>query len=292
METPIGVLLVYAALAVWALLFLRALKTRSFGLVIGIGLVLAVYLNARYLIEGAPAGIAFFIGIYDVVNNLFIGTEMPGGMAPCVGAAHDCTVWGDRYAWHSSWGVAFHDRFAAGPEFRSWLLYAHLTFNTLAFLLLHAQMARPGGSFAGISHRLLGRITFAFMTIGVFCAVWLASQHGSVTEYGGGWAQWGFYSMAAFVFGTALMGVLAIRKGDRSQHRVWMWRFAGSMWGSFWLFRAMLLVLDPTLRGYESAAILTCIWGSAPLGIVIAEMIRRRIDSRSLSRTPAVSPAE
>ena len=290
MAFPIGVIAVYGALIIWSGLFIQALHTRSFRYVILFGLVLAVYLNGRYLIEGAPAGIAFFIGIYDVVNNLFLGDAQPGGMAPCIGAEEACTVWGDRYALHSSWGVAFHDRFASGSAFRNGLLYTHLTFNTLAFLLLHAQMARPGQPFAGISHKLLGRITYAFMAIGVFCAVWLASQHGSVTEYGGAWAQWGFYSMAAFVFGTATMGVAAIRSKDRAAHRIWMWRFAGSMWGSFWLFRAMLLVLDPTLRGIESAAILTCIWGSAPLGILIAEAIRRAIDSRR--DAPLAAPAE
>ncbi len=292
MELPIGVLAVYGALLIWAGLLVHALRAKTFRYVILFGLALAVYLNGRYLIEGAPAGIAFFIGIYDVVNSLFLGSEMPGGMAPCVGGSGDCTVWGDRYAWHSSWGVAFHERFASGSDFRSWLLYIHLTGNTLAFILLHAQMVRPGAPFAGIPHKILGRITFGFMTIGVICAVWLASQHGSVTEYGGGWAQYGFYSMGAFVFGTALMGVVAIRGKDPARHRIWMWRFAGSMWGSFWLFRAALLVLDPTLRGYESAAILTCIWGSAPLGILIAEMIRHRIDCGVQNKAPVGTPAE
>ena len=45
-----------------------------------------------------------------------------------------------------------------------------------------------------------------------------------------------------------------------------MFRFIGSMWGSFWLFRVMLFVIDPLLRNQEAAAILICIWGSAPLG--------------------------
>ncbi|WP_415400918.1 hypothetical protein [Tateyamaria sp. SN3-11] len=54
----------------------------------------------------------------------------------------------------------------------------------------------------------------------------------------------------------------------------------------------MLLVLDPTLRGYESAAILTCIWGSAPLGILIAEGIRRYVDARVPSGAAVHTPAE
>ena len=292
MGIPFGVVAIYFALFIWVGLLVRAIRFRDFRHVILFGLALAVYLNVRYLIEGAPAGIAFFIGIYDVVNNIFIGTEMPGGMAACGGASDACSVWGDRFLWHTSWGVAFYERFSEGPAFRSTLLYTHLTFNTLAFLLLHAQMARPGRSFAGVSHKILGRITFACMAIGVACAVWLASQHGPVTEYGGGWAEYGFYSMAAFVFVTATLGVVSIRKGDRAGHRVWMWRFAGSMWGSFWLFRAMLLVLDPLLREYESAAILICIWASAPLGIIIAEMIRRHIDNRAAAPALAATPAE
>jgi hypothetical protein len=53
----------------------------------------------------------------------------------------------------------------------------------------------------------------------------------------------------------------------------------GTMWGSFWLFRVMLFVLDPLLREHEAVALLICIWFSAPLGMLIAEIIRRRIDA-------------
>lgn len=102
--------------------------------------------------------------------------------------------------------------------------------------------------------------------------------------------MWGFYSMSAFVYGTAIMGVLAIRAGRADQHRIWMWRFLGSMWGSFWLFRVVLFVIDPLLRNVEAAAIQVCIWGSAPAGILIAEMIRRRIDARRA--TADAVPAE
>ena len=83
--------------------------------------------------------------------------------------------------------------------------------------------------------------------------------------------------MSLFVYGCAVMGVLAIRKGDRATHRIWMIRFAGAMWGAFWLFRVMLFVLGPLLRDYEAANILVCIWLSAPLGILIAEVVRRKL---------------
>ena len=85
--------------------------------------------------------------------------------------------------------------------------------------------------------------------------------------------------------GCAVMGVLAIRRGDRVAHRIWMIRFAGSMWGAFWLFRVMLFVMGPLLRDFEAANLLLCIWLSAPLGILIAEVVRRKLlDKRSNDR--------
>ena len=38
----------------------------------------------------------------------------------------------------------------------------------------------------------------------------------------------------------------------------------------------MLVVTGPLLRNWESASILFSVWFSAPLGILIAEAIRRR----------------
>ena len=94
--------------------------------------------------------------------------------------------------------------------------------------------------------------------------------------------------MASVVFGCAVMGIIAIRAKDRTRHRIWMFRYAGSMWGSFWLFRVMLFVIDPLLRDYESAAILWCIWMSAPLGVLLGELVRRWIDARADATEPAL----
>lgn len=278
MELPLGVLGVFAGLAIWAVLLVIGMRSGRYGPFLIFGLGLMLFLNVRYVVEGSTAGIAFFIGIYDVLINIGLGAAIPGAMMACEGNA--CTVWGDTYTTHPAWGVAFYERFANGPEFRSWLLYGHIAFNSIAFVLLHVQMMRPGGGPSGTRHRLLGRISFAALTLSLICATWLASQHGPVAEYGGSWSTWGFYSMAAVVYACAVMGVLAIRNGDRARHRVWMFRFAGSMWGSFWLFRVMLFVIDPFLRDMEAAAILWCIWMSAPLGVVLGEWVRRRIDAR------------
>jgi hypothetical protein len=200
-------------------------------------------------------------------------------------------VWGDRYTNHPSWGVAFYDRFDNAPGLRTNLLYGHIAFNTVAFVLMHVQLRRPGTGTNRERHRLLGRLTFGSLTLGTIGAVWLSTEHGSVTEYGGNWAMVGFWSMSAFVYGTAIMGVRTARAGDVAAHRMWMIRSLGSMWGSFWLFRVMLVVTGPLLRNWESLSILLSVWLSAPLGIVIAEVVRKRPLRDRVPTEPVVATA-
>lgn len=290
MDLPFGVLAVYAALAVWTGLLIVGFRRRSFGPFLWFGLLLLIALNVRYFIDGAGDSIAFFVGIYDVPDNLGLSQ---GDGAPALASCADnaCSVWGDRYVNHPSWGVAFHERFTGGPQFRTNLLYGHIAFNTVAFVLMHVQLLRPGTTGNAVRHRQIGRVSFVALTISVACAVLLAAEHQSVTEYGGTLSMLGFWFMAACVYLCAVMGIIKIRQGDTDGHRTWMIRFAGSMWGSFWLFRVMLFVLGPILRNYEAAALLICIWFSAPLGIAIAESWRRRSRTQANARIPAPTAA-
>jgi len=281
-----GVLGFYLMLAGWVVLLFAGFKTRRFGPFLLAGVGLALYLNIGYFVQGQADAIAHFVGIYDVFDNLGLGrTEGADALAAC--ADNACSVWGDRYVNHPSWGVAFYERFANGPALRSNLLYIHIALNSVAFVLMHWQLFRPGTRANKRSHQMIGRVSFAFLTGGTIAAVWMASEHSEVSEYGGLWAELGFYSMSAFVYGTAVLGILKARGGDIASHRVWMIRHAGSMWGAFWLFRVLLVVTGPLLRGVESASLLISIWASAPLGIVIAEVARRR-----LTKAPAIDLTE
>ena len=277
---PYEVLAFYVALVVWIGLLVLALRRESYRSFLWFGVGILLVLNIRYLVSGSAVGIANFISIYDVFDNLGLASdEGAPALAQC--ADNACSVWGDRYQFHPSWGVAFFDRFANGPELRNNLLYGHIFFNSVAFVLMHIQLFKPGTGSNRSMHRLLGRISFGAVTIGTILAVWLASEHGSVEEYGGNLAMLGFYSMSFFVYSTAVLGVVTARRGDLKAHRIWMIRWAGSMWGAFWLFRAMLVVTGPLFRNYETVSILLSIWLSAPLGILIAEGFRRRSESRS-----------
>ncbi len=280
-ELPLDVLAVYAAIVVLLVLAVADFKKQSYtaSVLFGIGLVLV--LNVRYLFEGAADGIAFFVSLYDVFDNLGLAAgESAPALATCPGNA--CSVWGERYLNHPSWGVAFHDRFLNGSDFRSNLLYVHLIFNTIVFVLMHYQIARPGTGTHQAFHRVLGRFSFICLTIATICAIWMASSHGSVGEYGGKLSQWGFYAMSFCVYGCAVMGIVAIRGGDASAHRIWMIRFAGSMWGAFLIYRLMLFVTGPLLRDYVSASFLISTWFSAPLGILIADALRKRLDRHAI----------
>ncbi len=137
------VLVFYAALLVWVATLVYGIRQRRFWPFAVFGMFLMAALNIRYFIEGPPAAIAFFVGIYDVFDNIGLAAnEGAPALAPCVDNA--CTVWGDRYLHHPSWGVAFYDRFASGPALRTNLLYGHIFFNSIAFVLMHVQLARPG----------------------------------------------------------------------------------------------------------------------------------------------------
>lgn len=276
---PVDVLAFYGLLGVWAVLLVLAVRRRRFGAFLGFGLALMVLLNLRYFVAGQPAGIRFFIGLYDTFDNLGLGRGQGApALRECAGNA--CTVWDGRYVFHPSWGVAFYDRFLDPPALRKALLYLHIAFNSAALLLMHWQLARPGFGERRARHALVGRITFVVLTLGTGCAVVLASEHGAVPDYGGIWAETGFYSMSAVVWGTAVAGVLAARRGDAVSHRIWMIRSLGALWGAFWLFRVMLVVTGPLLRDHNTASLLLSIWLSAPLGAVIADRVDRSLADR------------
>lgn len=276
-DFPFDVLAVYAAMVIWLVLAAVDFRKQSYTASILCGIAILLFLNIGYLVNGITDSIAFFVSLYDVFDNLGLAAgETAPALATC--AANECSVWGDRYLNHPSWGVAFHDRFLNGSQFRSNLLYGHLICNTIVFLLVHYQIARPGTGSNPSFHRFLGRFSFLCITIGTVCAAWLASEHGSVGEYGGELAKYGFWFMSLCVYSCAVMGVVSIRGGNGITHRVWMIRFAGSLWGAFWIFRLMLLVTGPLFRNWESAAFLTSVWLSAPLGILIADILRRRWD--------------
>ena len=204
MPIPMGVIAFYAALLVWGALLVQGFRSRSYRSFLIYGIALMVVLNGRYAIDGAANSIAFFVGIYDVLDNLFVSDiSKAAALATC--PDNQCTVWGDRYLNHPSWGVAFYERFAQGNVGRTNLLYAHIFFTSLAFVVMMVQLFRPGNGSNPGQHRLLGYVSLASLTIGVLSACLLAAEHGSVAHYGGSLSSLGFWFMAFCVYFCAIM---------------------------------------------------------------------------------------
>ena len=64
-----------------------------------------------------------------------------------------------------------------------------------------------------------------------------------------------------------------------AMHRVWMIPLIGAMYGAFWIFRVLLMVTGPRLREWETVSLLISIWASAPLGLLMADGLRRIWDA-------------
>ena len=65
-EIPYEVLAIYGGVAVWAVLAVIGYRKQSFTVTLWFGIALLLYLNVRYLIDGIPNSIAFFVAIYDI----------------------------------------------------------------------------------------------------------------------------------------------------------------------------------------------------------------------------------
>ena len=75
MEIAWDVIGIYVALAVWAGTLVFGLRTKRFWPFLLFGLGIAVFLNGRYFVEGQADGIAYFVGIYDVFDNIGLAAD-------------------------------------------------------------------------------------------------------------------------------------------------------------------------------------------------------------------------
>lgn len=305
-QTQLAVLGYYIASILWLGLAARAVVTKRWRTWIGFSVVFMLVLNLRFFVVGIPETLALNTSVADLTLYLFEDTNQPSpGLTQCDG--NRCAYPGSPTLFHTLWAAEFYARFAGDQTLQSVLLYGHILGNSIAFVLVTIALlnpglrrARPGENYAEYEenrisarnriHKLLGRVSFVSMVLGVLLGVALASQHYAVTAYGGLWSQWGLYSMSAFVLFTGLLGVKEIKRGNRAAHRIWMWRHAGALWGSFFVFRITINILDPIFLDYPGVAWSVACWLGAPGGIFIAEWFRRHQDAELTPRTkPALS---
>lgn len=266
----------YAALAVWVGVGVWCFSARKWLPFILFGLALALYLNGRYVLNGIESGITHMTGIFDVVAHTGVEEgESRALLQTC--ADNACTV-SPMYETHPAWVIAFFERFTSGPSWRGPLLIGHILMNTIALIIITLQLFRPGGKYS--SHKMLGRIAVVSVLISLTCAGFLNAELGDEPRYGGIWAMTGLYFLMVTLLVPMGMGVYKIMKGDAEGHRIWMWRTAGAIWGSYWIFRVIMMLLDLFFKDVVGLTLSVSAWTAGLIGIAAAEAIRRHLDNK------------
>ena len=275
---------------IWLGFVAFGLATNRWRAWIYLSLIFMAVMNVRFYSPGLHYAFSHTTAISDVLLNFFY-EDVSGlsGVTTC--SDNECSMLDDNHSHHTSWAVAFYNRFVHGSLATQLMLYAHIAGNSIALLLVTYQLANPAldsrnNHLEGTAipqtrnqrHRLVGKLAFFSMCIGVLFGALLAGQHGGIEAYAGWWSTFGLWEMSACVFVTGVAGVNAVRRGDLIKHRIWMWRHAGSLWGSYFAFRLIILVADPVFIEHSGVAWNLAAWLGAPVGILLADRVRARID--------------
>lgn len=236
-------------------------------------LLVVATMNLRYLVFGIGPSISWFTNLYDMVNYLFIGDQTNCLEVPTLSNEPAENTLMQMYTFHPSWASDFYHHFMGpGSDLSKLCLHAHVLFQTAALVLsfFHIFLAR------GAVQRGLGRVAALCGTVGLTMAVLMGSEDGQKESYGGMWSVYGWYWMAGSSFFLLSKGVLAVMRKDIKSHKRWMTRYYVSMWCDFLVFRLMLLVLTPCFTQCRSCALLTCIWLSPAIGLLLGQYVLSR----------------
>jgi hypothetical protein len=196
----------------------------------------------RYWYLPIDIAAGMFSGIYDPFYNIFPGIAEKG-MIPCTVNEYKCSVLHFDYPEHVAWTVALFD----GYTLHAWIpnfLKVHILLNAIALCLFPWQLwLMKNGK--GHTHRVVGRIIGISAIIGTSVG-WAISirSHSNIQAYGGVLSMIAFGTMWAGVVGSATLGYIFIKKKDIENHRKWMIRFFGALFGSFFFWRIEALVLQ------------------------------------------------
>jgi len=267
-------LFILYTLSVLGILTFVILLAVNFKKALYFGVIFTAIYNYRYFVLSMQDAIAMFIAVYDPLDNFLASdpSKIPY-LAQCNEPNNICSIFSNStYSYHPNWGVTFYTRFTKDAS-RLAYLYSHIFFITFSFVTMMAQFYNPGGARGGNStyHKIVGSLSILSILIGVVSAYFLFSDHCDEPAYAGCFSMYGFAFMGICVLTCVIIGRYKAFIGDLKGHQIWMTRFAGSMWGAFWIFRALEVLTGFLLRFHKTLSLQIVIWFSAPLGILVAE---------------------
>ena len=198
--------------------------------------------SLRYWYLPIELAAGMFSGIYDPVHNLFPGLAAKDLM-PCTGNAYSCSVLSFDYPKHVAWTIALFD----GYTLHAWIpkfLKLHILFNAIALCLFPWQLwLMQRGQVS--THRVIGRIIGISVVLGTSLGWFMSIRaHSQIQAYGGVLSIVAFGIIWASIVGSATLGYIFIRKKDIENHKKWMIRCFGALFGSFFFWRIEALVLQ------------------------------------------------
>jgi hypothetical protein len=196
----------------------------------------------RYWYLPIDIAAGMFSGIYDPFYNMFPGLASED-IIPCTANEYKCSVLYFDYPKHVAWTIALFD----GYTLHSWMpkfLRVHILFNAIAICLIPWQLWLMKNEKVD-THRTVGRIIGVSAVIGTSVG-WLISirAHSTTEAYGGVLSIIAFGTMWSGVVVPLTLGYIFIRKKDIVNHKKWMIRFFGALFGSFFFWRIEALMLQ------------------------------------------------
>jgi uncharacterized membrane protein YozB (DUF420 family) len=196
----------------------------------------------RYWYLPIDIAAGMFSGIFDPFHNMFPGMAAKDTI-PCTNVAYPCSVLSFDYPKHVAWTIGLFD----GYTLHAWVpkvLKVHILFNAVALCLFPWQLwLMQHGKRQ--QHRVVGRIIGISVVLGTSLG-WFISirSHSQIQAYGGVLSIVAFGIVWASIVGSATLGYIFIKKKDIENHKKWMVRCFGALFGSFFFWRIEALVLQ------------------------------------------------
>jgi hypothetical protein len=198
--------------------------------------------SLRYWYLPIETAAGMFSGIYDPFHNTFPGMAAKD-IISCTNNEYPCSVLSFAYPNHVAWTIGLFD----GYTLHAWIpkvLKVHILLNAIALCLFPWQLWLMRHGKIHI-HRVVGRIIGISAVIGTSLGWFISIRaHSNVQAYGGALSIFAFGIMWASIVVSATLGYIFIRRKDLENHKKWMIRCFGVLFGSFFFWRIEALVLQ------------------------------------------------
>jgi len=185
-------------------------------------ITLVLILTSRYFILGTEKGTHLFADIQDFAFGLH---GLNSTSAPAL--------------------IAVRNHIVSNYINQEKIFRIHVICTGLAWGLMPFQLWASFRKSDYNRHKQLGWFILSVLAIGMITSFWIARPIRDIEEAGGMTTEFGFYGMAIATSFCAIMGVIKIKQGKIEEHRNWMVRAYGTMWGAFFWFRIGMVVFLP-----------------------------------------------